>query len=63
MMSSTSLSAQIAEMETNDWVAPDSKGLNFFEVDNSLQDLMISKLYLLDFLQNKNTKQQFIVDL
>ena len=44
MMSNTSLSAQIAEMETNDWVAPDCRGLNFFEIDNSLQDLM--KLYL-----------------
>ena len=50
MMSSAALSAQIEEMKTEDWVAPDCQGLNFFEIDYSLQTLM--KLYLDEDLLN-----------
>ncbi|MBT7757645.1 MAG: DNA alkylation response protein, partial [Rhodospirillaceae bacterium] len=49
-MNSTALAAQIETMETNDWVAPDCQGLNFFDIDQSLQGLL--KLYLDDRLRN-----------
>jgi alkylation response protein AidB-like acyl-CoA dehydrogenase len=47
------LTATIEAMETNDWVAPDCQGQNFFEVDHSLQGLL--KLYLDDELRDHMT--------
>ncbi len=49
-MNSAVLAAEIEAMETNDWVAPDCQGLNFFDIDHSLQGLL--KLYLDDGLLN-----------
>ncbi|MFP6772583.1 MAG: hypothetical protein VCE74_09635 [Alphaproteobacteria bacterium] len=43
-MNSTALAEHIDDMDLNDWVAPDCQGLNFFDIDHSLQDLL--KLYL-----------------
>ena len=52
-MTSAALAAQIETMETNDWVAPDCQGQNFFDIDHSLQGLM--KLYLDDGVRNHMT--------
>ncbi len=49
-MNSTALAAQIETMELNDWVAPDCQGMNFFDIDRSLQGLL--KLYLDDDVLN-----------
>ncbi|MCZ6889799.1 MAG: acyl-CoA dehydrogenase family protein [Gammaproteobacteria bacterium] len=43
-MSNEAVTAQIEAMETNDWVAPDCVGQNFFDQDISLQGLIT--LYL-----------------
>lgn len=43
-MNSRAMAAHIEDMELNDWVAPDCRGLNFFDIDHSLQGLL--KLYL-----------------
>ncbi|MFP6747641.1 MAG: acyl-CoA dehydrogenase family protein [Alphaproteobacteria bacterium] len=47
-MNNAVLAAEIEAMETDDWVAPDCRGLNFFDIDHSLQGLL--KLYLDDGL-------------
>ena len=47
-MNDGAMAARIVDMQTNDWVAPDCQGQNFFDLDQSLQGLL--KLYLDDDL-------------
>ncbi|MDA1099932.1 MAG: acyl-CoA dehydrogenase family protein [Proteobacteria bacterium] len=49
-MSNGALAAKIEAMKTNDWVAPDCQGENFYDLDQSLQGLL--KLYLDDDLRD-----------